>query len=407
MPGLRYPDSGSIVSSGSTTRMEDGCGGKTPTRASVTLSSPSLFSGLVSARRVALFGSGAATIAGLTVDGRRVVPHPGRRVPLGGWGYLRTGTGAAAREGWTSALSIHVLAAHAGLPAGTVVLVAAARKLRVVATRSAGRRLRALHEPLKVTPPLGLRDYVFPVAGQSAYVDTYGAYRSDVAGNWHHGDDIFANLGTPVVAVSNGTINRVGWEKLGGWRLWVRDPYGDEFYYAHLSGYAPSDFRSKDVRAGQVIGFVGDTGDAFTTAPHLHFEIHPRQLLHLGYDGAVDPTRYLDQWAHLEHVRSPTPVHPPFPTALLLEREAHYVFRELLAARHLIARAPKASERPHVTVPTGANGPALPLPTPERAVAASSPAGRTPARVNAWLALVLAAAAGALGATALIVRRRR
>ena len=55
------------------------------------------------------------------------------------------------------------------------------------------------------------------------YIDTYGAFRSDVPGNWHHGDDIFAPLGTPVVAVATGTINRVGWEHLGGWRLWVRD----------------------------------------------------------------------------------------------------------------------------------------------------------------------------------------
>ena len=59
---------------------------------------------------------------------------------------------------------------------------------------------------------------------------------------WHHGDDIFAALGAPVVAVANGTINRVGWHKRGGWRLWVRDAAADQFYYAHLSGYAPRVF---------------------------------------------------------------------------------------------------------------------------------------------------------------------
>jgi hypothetical protein len=222
-----------------------------------------------------------------------------------------------------------------------------------------------------VTPLLADRHYIFPVAGTSDYIDTYGAFRSDVPGNWHHGDDIFAALGTPVVAVAGGTINRVGWEKLGGWRLWVRDGAGDEFYYAHLSGYAPTDLHSNRVKAGEVIGFLGNTGDAFTTSPHLHFEIHPRQLLRLGYNGAVDPTTYLNGWKHLRHVDAPRPTHPPLPTQPLLRNEASYVFRELLAARHLIKRAPKASQRPHVAVPAGANGPPPITPTPDRAAAAA------------------------------------
>ena len=91
-------------------------------------------------------------------------------------------------------------------------------------------------KPLKVTPPLGHGSYVFPVVGPSGYIDTYGAFRADVSGKWHHGDDIFAPLGTPVVAVASGTIFGVGWDSVGGWRLWVQDAAGDEFYYAHLSG---------------------------------------------------------------------------------------------------------------------------------------------------------------------------
>ena len=158
-----------------------------------------------------------------------------------------------------------------------------------------------------MTPPLGR-------ATSSSRSRAVGLHRhlrrlpQRVPGNWHHGDDIFAPLGTPVVAVASGTINRVGWERLGGWRLWVRDRAGDEFYYAHLSGYAPTDLHSNRVRAGEVIGFIGNTGDAFSTSPHLHFEVHPRQLLHLGYDGAVDPTSYLNHWTHLNHV---TPLHLP------------------------------------------------------------------------------------------------
>ena len=59
------------------------------------------------------------------------------------------------------------------------------------------------------------------------------------------------------------------------------------------------------VRAGQVIGFMGNTGDAEGTPVHLHFEIHPVSLLYLGYDGAVDPTRYLDAWKHQKDLPFP------------------------------------------------------------------------------------------------------
>jgi hypothetical protein len=196
-----------------------------------------------------------------------------------------------------------------------------------------------------VTPPLGKGDFTFPVVGPVGYADTYGARRNDVSGKWHHGDDIFAPLGAPVVAVASGTINRVGWERVGGWRLWVRDSAADEFYYAHLSGYTRSVFHSKRVRAGQVIGFVGNTGDAFGGAPHLHFEVHPHQLLRLGYDGAVDPTMYLDAWKHLERVQAPLAVHPRLPEQPQLRYEAEHVFRQLLVVQQVSEARANASAR--------------------------------------------------------------
>jgi hypothetical protein len=257
-----------------------------------------------------------------------------------------------------------------------------------------------------VTPPLEIRRLVFPVVGPSSYVDTYGAFRSDVPGNWHHGDDIFAPLGTPVVAVASGTINRVGWEKIGGWRLWVRDSVGDEFYYAHLSGYAPTDLRSNRVTAGEVIGFIGNTGDAFTTSPHLHFEVHPRPLLHLNYDGAVDPTRYLNSWPHLQHAAVPRPTHPPLPKQPLIRREAAYVFRELLAARHLIKHAPAPSGRPHVPIPADANGfpsNAAALPAPKAALPTVAPGDSS----TLVVALLLAVATAGGVAAAVPASRRR
>jgi murein DD-endopeptidase MepM/ murein hydrolase activator NlpD len=150
--------------------------------------------------------------------------------------------------------------------------------------------------PLTVTPPLGGTDYVFPVYGAAGWGDTYGALRPDVATGWHHGDDLFAPAGTPVLAAAHGVVFSVGWNDVGGWRLWLRDDRGNEFYYAHLSAYSPLAVDGAIVQAGDVLGFVGDSGDAEGTPAHLHFEVHPVGLLPLGYDGAVDPTSYLRVW---------------------------------------------------------------------------------------------------------------
>ena len=125
----------------------------------------------------------------------------------------------------------------------------------------------------------------------------------DVAGNWHHGDDIFAPLGAPILACADGVVFSVGWNDVGGNRLWLRDSQGNEFYYAHLSAFTPLAKNGYHVKAGEVVGFVGNTGDAEGTPPHLHFEVHPFSLLFMGYDGAVDPTTYLDAWRRLRDVR--------------------------------------------------------------------------------------------------------
>jgi hypothetical protein len=163
-----------------------------------------------------------------------------------------------------------------------------------------------------------------------------------------------------VVAVANGTINRVGWHKVGGWRLWVRDAAANQFYYAHFSGYAPRVFHSKHVRAGDVLGFVGNTGDAFGGAPHLHFEVHPHQLLRLRYDGAVNPTTYLNSWPHMRSVHVPFPVHPRLPRHPDLRREARQVFRQLLVARHLIEQPTTPIEQPQVVRPARRSAPSTP-----------------------------------------------
>ena len=164
--------------------------------------------------------------------------------------------------------------------------------------------------------------YVFPVYGPSGYGDTFGAPRSDVPGGWHHGDDIFAPLGAPLLAVADGVVFSVGPNPIGGNRLWLQDRAGNQYYYAHLSAYTPLARNGTHVHAGDVLGFVGNTGDAAGGPYHLHFEVHPASLLFLGYDGAVDPTPYLDAWRHLQDVRfpagvawAPQPLHSLLPPA--------------------------------------------------------------------------------------------
>ncbi len=155
------------------------------------------------------------------------------------------------------------------------------------------KRIKEQQEAAVLGTGLAGGGYVFPIAGEASFSDDFRVTRSTM---WHHGNDIFAAAGTPVVAVSGGTLFNVGWNDVGGNRLWLRDAAGNEFYYAHLSGFSPLARDGAVVGAGQVLGFVGDTGDAEGTSPHLHFEIHPPELQALGYDGVVDPYPYLTAW---------------------------------------------------------------------------------------------------------------
>jgi hypothetical protein len=85
-----------------------------------------------------------------------------------------------------------------------------------------------------------------------------------------------------------------------------------------------------------VLGFVGNTGDAHTTDPHLHFEVHPNGLLYLGYDGAVDPTTYLAGWPRANNVKILPPV--VLPSDAPAGQGSLTDFRRLLAL-HPLARA--------------------------------------------------------------------
>lgn len=130
--------------------------------------------------------------------------------------------------------------------------------------------------------------FAFPVEGYGmrAVQSLFGAPR-DGGRREHHGVDVFAPRGTPVLAATAGTTYRVNDTRVGGKVVWVRDEDRDaRFYYAHLdSQYVGNGVR---VEPGDTIGFVGNTGNARTTPPHLHFGVYRRP------GGPFDPYPFLD-----------------------------------------------------------------------------------------------------------------
>jgi murein DD-endopeptidase MepM/ murein hydrolase activator NlpD len=113
-----------------------------------------------------------------------------------------------------------------------------------------------------------------PVEGvmPSQLTDTYHQGRS--GGRIHMATDIMAMRGTPVLAAANGRIIKLATSGAGGIGIYIADASGRYvLYYAHLTGYAPNVREGMAVQEGDVIGFVGSTGNASPDAPHLHFQV--------------------------------------------------------------------------------------------------------------------------------------
>ncbi|MGA7759505.1 MAG: M23 family metallopeptidase, partial [Ilumatobacteraceae bacterium] len=133
--------------------------------------------------------------------------------------------------------------------------------------------------PPSPPPPNAGSGIVCPVAGPRAFGDTWGAARS--GGRRHEGVDMMSPGGTPLVAVESGSV-QFKTTRLGGNSVWLNGSSGTRYFYAHLSAWEGS---SRSVSRGEVIGYVGATGN--TTANHLHFEVHP------GGGRAVNPYPYV------------------------------------------------------------------------------------------------------------------
>jgi Peptidase family M23 len=143
-------------------------------------------------------------------------------------------------------------------------------------------------------PPLPMIESVerpFPVAGLAYWVDDWHAYRCCPKPHLHQGVDLMAAGGTPLLSVANGVItNKINDPAWSGLAVSISDQAGTRFSYAHLSAFAANIQIGQRVRMGQVIGYVGNTGDAAGGPTHLHFEVHP-------YGGvAVPPKPYVDRW---------------------------------------------------------------------------------------------------------------
>lgn len=147
--------------------------------------------------------------------------------------------------------------------------------------------------------PAHLREGVMlavPVAGmpREALRDNWGDPR-DNGLRPHHGTDIMAAPGMPVVAAAPGRIEKLWNSAAGGLTAYVRSPQRKwTYYYAHLSGYAPGVHEGQVVKTGDPIGYVGDTGNAGAGNYHLHFGLtrtSPEQKWYEGRD--VDPYPYL------------------------------------------------------------------------------------------------------------------
>jgi murein DD-endopeptidase MepM/ murein hydrolase activator NlpD len=119
-----------------------------------------------------------------------------------------------------------------------------------------------------------------PVVTRNQISDTWHAPRG--TDRLHQGQDIFAPRGTPILSATDGYIMRIGENSLGGQTVSVAGAGGRVYYYAHLDAYAPGITEGDYVTTRSVLGYVGTTGNAAGTPPHLHFGVY-------GSGGAINP----------------------------------------------------------------------------------------------------------------------
>jgi murein DD-endopeptidase MepM/ murein hydrolase activator NlpD len=134
----------------------------------------------------------------------------------------------------------------------------------------------------------------FPVAGPSRWSNDWHVRRCEPYPHLHQGIDIFAPHGTPVVAVQDGTVSQRASGSISGLGVEIVDGSGIQYFYAHLNAFHPDLSIGQHVEQGQVLGYIGTTGNAQGTSPHVHLEVQPG-------GSPVPPKPYVDRW--LEQAR--------------------------------------------------------------------------------------------------------
>lgn len=231
----------------------------------------------------------------------------------------------------------------------------------------------------------------FPVAGPATWTDDWYEPRFNATGGFgfHMGIDVVAACGTPLRAAAAGTL-RQGSDPAGGTNAEITEPDGSYIYMAHLSGYEPGQSSGQQVRVGDVIGFVGATGDA--TGCHLHIELHPRG------GPAVSPKPFLDAWAAEAIAAAPLLV-----DAMRADRGMTAIGKPLAPSGVALAPGPRAAVIRRRSVPalgspvrSALGGPVLGAVAPPEGRLATRPGGlASPRRASARDATAAVTLAGA------------
>jgi murein DD-endopeptidase MepM/ murein hydrolase activator NlpD len=146
-----------------------------------------------------------------------------------------------------------------------------------------------------------------PLSGSGLEMPVVGVHTYDLDDSWHaprdggvrvhKGIDIFAKKGTPVVAVVDGIVSYIGDQPKGGHCIWLTTESGTAFYYAHLDRWAAGLYEGMEVQQGDLLGYVGNTGNAIHTPSHLHFGINQN-------DEMVNPYPILNRAIAVQQART-------------------------------------------------------------------------------------------------------
>lgn len=260
----------------------------------------------------------SSTLAGAPLGAGTEGPGPAKTLP-------EPGAGPESAAGATAS-------GQAGLPLAPGAVPEDVQRLINSIRRTPANSTKKLIEALRALRVLGISDAEvvdlgfgrFPVGGPTTFTDDWYFPRYVPIFHLHVGTDLFAACGTPARAPADGTL-KLAQGGSGGLAAYVYEPDGTYYYLAHLQRFVATQQSGQQVKVGQTIGYVGDTGNAVGSPCHVHFEIHPaptRQVVSgKGRDKKVtlvprpvpvgskleptNPKPYLDAW--LEDARQRVP----------------------------------------------------------------------------------------------------